>query len=253
MSEPAAARLARIGSRNRVDDRLDDDDLAFLAECLGSAHKAVQRPAADVLAARAAGDARVRALLDRALDAPALGLRWGAVYALSRSRTGMPPGVLDVLLEVFGLADGDIRWAAAAIVVGMGAAPTVAALADLARDGNAAQRKMALYCLRDLEARTPEVLTRVHHALDDDVVGVRLAAMAAVARLAAPAPAACALVARLADADARLRRTAAATLGRLGVADAAVTDALGAAAEADDAVLARTARRSLDRLGDRLG
>jgi HEAT repeat protein len=243
VSEPVGERLARL----QRGGGMADDDLAFLRECLGSERKAVQRPAADVLAALAAGDPRVRPLLDEALAAPSLGRRWGAVYALSRAGAPMPAGALGVLVEVLGLADGDMRWAAAAIIVAMGA-QAVEALVALARDGNAAQRKMALYCLRDLAVGTADVLERARRGLDDVDVGVRLGAMAALARLAAPADAARAIVGRLTDADAGVRRTAAATLGRLGTADAAIVGALTAAAEADDPVLARTARRALDRL-----
>jgi HEAT repeat protein len=243
VSEPVGERLARL----RRAGGAADDDLVFLVECLGADRKVVQRPAAEVLGrALAAGDPRVRPLLDEALAAPSLALRWGAVYAWSRAGAVMPGGALGVLFEVLGLADGDMRWAAAAIVVGMGA-PAVEALVELARGGNAAQRKMALYCLRDLSVGTARVLECAQRGLDDDDVGVRLGAMAALARLAAPAEAARAIVGRLADADAGARRTAAATLGRLGVDDPAVVSALRDAAEADDAVLARTARRALDR------
>jgi len=245
VSETAAERLARIGACAR----LDGDDLEFLFACLGADRKAVQRPAAEMLAAIAAGDAAVRGRLGDALDAPEPLLRWGAVYALSRTGAPLPARALGVLLDVFGLGDGDMRWAAAAIVVGLGGEGAPPALVALAAEGNAAQRKMALYCLRDLVVRTPAALARVRERLEDGDVGVRLAAMAALARLAAPAAAAAALVARLVDDDAGVRRTAAATLGRLGVGGEAVVAGLRAAAAADDPVLARAARRALDLVG----
>lgn len=245
-------RLARIGAGAP----LDADDLAFLRVCLGTSTKAVQRPAADALAARVPHDPHVRRLLDEAIVADELALRWGAVYALSRSGAGVPPAGVAVLLDVLGLADGDMRWAAAAILVAMAPSTPVVvpALIALAGSGNAAQRKMALYCLRDLDVGTSEALARVHERLADDDVGVRLGAMAALARLAPALVAASAIAERLADADAGVRRTAAATLGRLGVADAPVVDALRAVIESDDAMLARTAQRAVDKLArDRLG
>jgi len=245
VSDATAERLTRIGARAR----LEGDDLEFLFACLGVERKAVQRPAAETLAAIAAGDAAVRQRLDDALGADTPSLRWGAVYALARTGTPLPTRALGVLLDVFGLGDGDMRWAAAAIVVGIGGEGTAPALVALAGEGNPAQRKMALYCLRDLVVRAPEAVARVRERLADDDVGVRLAAMAALARLDEPADAARALVERLGDTDAGVRRTAAAIIGKLGVGGEVVVARLRAAAASDDAVLARTARRALELVG----
>ncbi len=88
-----------------------------------------------------------------ALSAAAARQRWGAVYALSlmgeSSLIILPAG-----LEAMGSGDGDVRWPASQIVIrpsrqhGEVADRLLEALAH----GGAELRKMALYCLRDLEA-----------------------------------------------------------------------------------------------------
>jgi hypothetical protein len=245
VSDPRPERLARLADAHEA----EADDLTFLFACLGSGEKRLQRPAADVLARFAVRDARIGARLRDALAAPEITLRWGAVYSLSRLGTRMPAEVLPVLLEVLGVADGDVRWAATAILLTMSAErdTAVAALYRLARDGNAEQRKMALYCLRDLDVRTPRAVECAHQALDDVEPGVRLAAMAALLRLSdRPEAAALAMTRLLRDDRPGVRRAAAATLGRLGVASSAVVAALRAVVEeGGDDILVRTARRAL--------
>src|SRR6185369_11482334 len=96
-----------------------------------------------------------------------------------------PPAIVPVLLDTLGAEDGDLRWAATAILLGLSdRAATVAGLRGLLDAGNAAQRKMALYCLRDLGIRSPDAEAAAIRALADVDQGVRLAAMAALARLA---------------------------------------------------------------------
>src|SRR5437016_5649329 len=72
----------------------------------------------------------------------------------SFSLAGEPPApTLPVLLETLGADGGDLRWAAADIVVRLrDRAGLVGSLRGLVTSGNAGQRKMALYCLRDIDA-----------------------------------------------------------------------------------------------------
>src|SRR5260221_8141 len=77
--------------------------------------KLVQRRAAEAFAALARRGLAVEPQLHAALAAPELRLRWGAVYALSL--VGAPPrAALPTLLDVIGLDDGDLRWAAADLI-----------------------------------------------------------------------------------------------------------------------------------------
>jgi len=105
---------------------------------------------AETLAALAETDASARGRLDSALRAPDRTLRWGATYGLSRLGPA-PPQSLPTLLDALGSDDGDVRWATAAILAAMEHRDAVAEqLVGVARDGSPAQRKMALYCLRDM-------------------------------------------------------------------------------------------------------
>src|SRR5262249_37316041 len=152
--------------------------------CLGHARKLVQRRAAETFAALAGRGVAVGPVLRRMLAAADARARWGAAYALAL--VGDPPAeVVPVLLETLGLDDGDLRWAAADVLRGLaGREALVPRLCALVGRGNPAQRKMALYCLRDLDARTPAVEAAAHDALDDAEPNVRLAAIATLARLA---------------------------------------------------------------------
>ena len=144
------------------------EELAALADCLGHPRKAVQRPAAEAFAALGGTEVAVGPVLDRALASPDARQRWGAAFALSLVGDP-PPHTLPVLLETIGADDGDVRWAAATILLRMRDRDgLVAPLAALVAGGNPAQRKMALYCLRDLDARAPEVERAVLSALGDE-------------------------------------------------------------------------------------
>jgi len=228
----------------------DTDEIDALAGCLGHGRKTVERPAAEAFAALARHGVPVEAALDRALASPSSRQRWGAAFALAL--LGPPPlRTLPTILDTLGVDDGDMRWAAAAIVRRTEPREAVVdALRDLLARGNAAQRKMALYCLRDLDARSTEVERAVVGALRDDAWDVRLAAIASLPRLALDRTAAAAcLVGELQRGDERTKRAAAAALGALGERTPTVLDALATASGAVDAALRRAAERSLRDLG----
>jgi len=239
-------RIERIVERGRA----DGDDAAFLIDALGAATKAEQRTAAEAIASLARTGFPVEPLLARALADDGPRRRWGAVYAWSRMGP-VPPECEPVLLDALGVDDGDLRWAAATIVRELADRPAVhAALRELLGSPNALQRKMALYCLRDLGRRAPSLEREVVAALDDPDAAVRLAAMSALVQLADDRPAAARAVAlRLEDDAAGVRRSAAAALGRLGDAGDPVIDALRRARDAGDAALTRAAARALAALG----
>lgn len=221
-------------------------DLEVLWDALGSLTKAEQRGAAEALAGLARRGQPVDELLARGLRDPGWRRRWGAAYA--SSLLGAPgPACIDVLLAALGDGDGDLRWASAAILcrppVPSGLIPT---LRGCLRSANPRQRKMALYCLRDLRAAGDGLDGELTAALDDPDPGVRLAAMAALVALAADrAAAAPRLARRLDDPDAGVRRAAAASLGRLGVRDAVGVAALRRACTSGDGALVRAASRAL--------
>ena len=227
----------------------DADTLDALVSCLGDARKIIQRRAAETLAALGAQGTNVRDVLVRTISSDPAGQRWGATYALSLLGDA-PPVALPTLLEALGSDDGDVRWAAGNILARLrGDAVVVEALQRLLSAGNAAQRKMAAYCLRDLEARSPATERALLATLHDRDTNVRLAAISCLARLAIDrAAAAQRLIALLADPDVSVQRVTAAVLGLLGDRSDAVQAALQAASRSADASLARAAEHSLRQL-----
>ncbi|HUI28145.1 MAG TPA: HEAT repeat domain-containing protein [Candidatus Kryptonia bacterium] len=241
------ARLAEIARLSHV--AANDAEVAYLIDCLGQPHKAVQRQAARALAQAAVRGVAVAAALQRALGDAAAARRWGAAYALSL--IGPPPAaVLPTLLDVLGSADGDLRWAAADILKRLGATAT-SDLLRLAAHGNAAQRKMALYCLRDLRVITTETEAAVRAALLDTAPGVRLAALAALPHLGRERHAAAGWILPLADdADPGVRRAAIIAFGILGLRTSEIEAVVrGAAQSVTDPGLRRAAERAMKMLG----
>ena len=243
------AAIAEIATRTAVDPA----ELESLVTCLGHPTKAIQRPAADAFRVLAEQGIAVEALLTAALDATDPRLRFGAAYALARLGAP-PPAALPALLAALALDDGDVRWAAAELIGRTEPRATaVAGLLPLVAGGNPPQRKMALYCLRDLEVAGEEVERAALAALDDADGGVRLAAMATLTRLAKShrSAAATGILKALNAEDPSERRAAAAALGDLGLDTDAVREALEDAARGDDASLRRAAERSLRMLAPR--
>ena len=229
---------------------MTSDEVARALAELGHARKAVQRPAAERLAAAAREDATVRAAIAERLASADGRERWGAAYALAHVEPA-PRDAMPALLDALASSDGDVRWAAARLVVSaIQHEPALAALVPpLVRSASALQRKMALYCLRDLAAAVPVDGTGIALALRDGDPAVRMAAMAAaLAVLPRTADLADRIGGLLDDAEPGVRRVAAVTLGQLGVATPAVTGRLDAATSCDDVTLAKAARDALSRL-----
>jgi HEAT repeat protein len=212
---------------------VDAEICAALIELLGHPRKEMSRRAAGALAL-AAGDPACRVSLEEALTDADERRRWSAAFALARAGV-LDDAVVGAALESLGARDGDVRWAAAEIVCAAARErPEVAgAVAAVCGSQVPEQRKMALYCLRDLSAADPAPFIR---ALDDDDRSVRLAALAGLARYAALETDALARVLRCmrADADAGVRRAAAATAARIAAHDEFAAAALEEAASTSD-------------------
>jgi HEAT repeat protein len=241
------AAIAELAARGRA----TPEDLQALADCLDHPRKAIQRPAAEAFAALARGGVQVEDVLRAALRSAEPRRRWGGAFAWALR--GEPPAeALPAVLETLGSDDGDLRWAAAGILARMtDRAAVIETLRDLLARGGRSHRKMALYCLRDFDARAPEVERAALAALDDEDARVRIAAVSAVARLAGDRSAAAARLLRvLEEGDAPLRRAAAAALGTLGEPREDVLAALRRSAAAADQGLRRAAERSLRLLAE---
>jgi HEAT repeat protein len=245
----AISRAAR-----RAGHILSEEELAALIRCLGSSRKTIQRRAADALAGAATRNPRAIDAIREALHSEESSLRWGAAYSL-----GLIPGALDLracdaVIEALANSDGDVRWAAAEMVVRLASdqsAAVLAALMSLAAGSNPNARKMALYCLRDLNAGGNEILAVLKSSSSNEDSHVRLAALSLLGSLADgnSESAEIALACLQNDQDHGVRRAAAVALGRLGHSSVEVHRALSEAAEHEsDTSLRKAARQALEKL-----
>jgi HEAT repeat protein len=248
--------LMRLASDGNV--ALSERALDALARCLGAASKAVQRRAADAFASVAPHDNRIPATLRAVLEGNDLRARWTAAYALARlGCCDLARHATGALFAALTSDDGDVRWAATGLIVKLGEDnrdDVITRLLDLAHADNLVGRRMALYCLRDLRAKGPAVLEAIESASRADAPYLRLAALAALARLADSRDGASEIALRCleSDPDAGVRRAAAATLGTIGSPTPHALAALArAAATPGDESLRRAARSALKRMEER--
>jgi HEAT repeat protein len=235
-----------------------------LARALADPSKAVVRAASDALVAIQRGPGGALDALRDALHGHAPGARFAAAFTLARLEPPSPK-LLPALVEALGSDDGDVRWAAARLLVDMGRlhGEVLPVLVGLARAGEgAAVRRMAAFALRSLAPDRPEAAQVLLSATRDPDVDVRRAALTALAALLDPPREVAARLVEVlsADPDAPSQRLAALALGELGAASPAALPAgahaalARAQAESLDTDLRRAAARSLAKLaGARAG
>ena len=235
--------------------RLPAETVAAIEGCLGADSKTVRRCAAEALAALARRDPAIVAAIRRSLKSANHRIRFGAAYALGA--VGDDALTLDMaaaLCEALASSDGDLRWAAAELMVQLGRAhpnEIREELLALVSSAGPAARKMALYCLRDLGVRGPGVLKAAAAAVRDLDAHVRLAALALLSASFADHDAAAQLMLERLDSDCEVgvRRAAAVALGNLPPGTAVAIEALRRVVSlALDESLGRAARTSLERL-----
>jgi HEAT repeat protein len=230
--------------------RLGAETVAAIAGCLGADSKTVRRRAADALAAVARYDPAIVAAIRPGLRSANHRIRFGTAYVLGAvGDEALTLDTVAALCEALGSSDGDLRWAAAELMVRLGRAHPKEIreeLLALVTSANPAARKMALYCLRDLGVRGSGVLQAVAAAARDLDAHVRLAALALLSGSFADQL----MLERLgSDREVGVRRAAAVALGNLPPGTALAIEALRrVASQALDESLGRAARNSLERL-----
>jgi len=199
-----STRIAALG--RLAPGTITHKEVEALTGCLSAPEKLVQRRAAETCARLQRAGIDMQPILFSVLRCTDLRRRWGAVFALSLIGP-VPREAVETLMDSLGLDDGDIRWAAADLLLGSGyLSGCTEKLTDLLVDGNPHQRKMAAYCLRALELRSQRIDRALLNALADSSASVRLAALSALSRMAVDRAAAERGVARaLGDADAGVR------------------------------------------------
>ncbi len=205
MSHPLVATLhsddpaARAGACGAI---AEDPAGALLVEpllaALGDPERAVARAAREALVALARRSDGVVPLLRAALRYPRAGhvsrdARGQRIHAaLTLARLEPPePGSLPALVDGLGARDGDVRWAAARVLVDMGRLhpEIVGVLIGLVRSaGDPSARRMAGFALRELAPDLPAAAQALLAATHDDDRDVRRAAVTALAGLLDPPP-----------------------------------------------------------------
>ena len=267
MTHPVLERLASADPAQRRAACLDaaqDPAGTLLADALGEALgdpvKAVVRAASDALVEIARRAGGVEGALRSALHSDLPGRRWGAAFTQARLEPPSPR-LLPALVEALGSSDGDVRWAAARLIVETGRlhGEVLPLLVGLVRGGESpVLRRMATFALRELAPDRPESARVLLEATRDFDLHVRRAAYTAMASLLAPPPdvAHRLLEALRADVDAATRRLAALALGEIGAAapetvPAETTRCLEDAGRAcEDPDLRRAIQRALSRLAE---
>lgn len=226
----------------------ESDRIFSLIQSLRHPNKKVIRQAAESLIAMASRAPLLARRLEQALSGAPEKSRWPLAYVLAHL-PGPSPSTLQVLLETLDTRDPDIRWAIGLVLVRLGKSdPTVVKLLlGLLRSGSPNQRRMAVYCLRDLELRDGVSLQALLESLGDPEALVRVAAMTslksrpdlgdrALDRL---------LDLFLRDPDPRVRHTAALILGELGAPSDEIRAALMDASRSEDPQLKKAANAAL--------
>jgi hypothetical protein len=255
-SDDASVCLAALAALAEQNDTfsLPSKVLRGLLHCLGHNRKAVQRGAAGQLVRFAHTQPGIVTVLINSLNDADPRMRWTAAFALSQ--INLPePTPLPVLIENLGHEESDLRWAAATAVLRLAEQHprVIAEMLRLAGTGNAVQRRMALYCLRDLGQTGPDAQAVYLAGLSDPDPKVRLGALSCLGKLRLASAEALTLLLWLleADPDLGVRRATAVTLGQLGSSTPAVIDALTRATQADDVGLSKAARGALKKLQGR--
>jgi len=154
--------------------------VAELLDALDQTDKAVVRRAVEELVALAADEPEVAEILAQRLrEAP----RWPVAYALGQI-THPSALCLEVLEWGLGSGDQDLRWATQLLLTDLGKRyPEVEArLEDLLRQGTPTQRRMAVYCLRDVGAAGAGLPAAVLQAIVDPEPLVRVAVVTTLAK-----------------------------------------------------------------------
>ncbi len=267
-------RLSALGwlKAERALTSLPEDVVQSLLACLGHATKKIQRGTVTILTRFAPRQPDIMEALTHRLTDPDPRLRWTAAFALSQldptpspSPRRVPmsshqtqqlldtPTLLPVLIENLGHQESDLRWAAATAAVQLArhySQEVAHAMVQLVSTGNAVQRRMALYCLRDLKQMDHAAHTAYLASLGDEDPMVRLGGLSCLGKLRLTGEAIREAVIRLLehDPDLGVRRSAAMTCGQVGDPDTYIVEALRRTAQSDDRSLRKVSIGALGKL-----
>jgi HEAT repeat protein len=230
---------------------LSEADVGTLIADLEHSEKRVIRAAVNALVSLAHDSPQLRDTLHRRMGEPSLKNPWAIAYILaqlprpSRDATGR-------LLEGLAHDDADIRWAIVLLLVRLANRDEEISrqLLQLCATGNALQRRMAIYCLRDLNLQDAASTQVFFLALRDPDPLVRIAAAAGLKKkthLDLREKDAL-LTVFLEDPDNRVRSVAAVTLAQMGAPSERFLQALNLAESSENEQIRRAANAALSLL-----
>ena len=272
LADDDSTRLSALAllESERTLTSLPDDVIRSLLACLGHRIKKIQRGAATVLVRFAPQQPDIIAALTHKLTHPDARLRWTAAFTLSQLELPSPSPqrvnvssnqtqlldtftLLPVLIENLGHQESDLRWAAATAVLQLArhySQDVAQAMIQLVNTGNAVQRRMALYCLRDLKQTDHTAQDAYLASLHDQDSMVRLGGLSCLGKLRLRSGAMRAAMIRLLehDPDMGVRRAAAVTCGQVGDTNTHIIEALQRTAQAADTSLSKASAGALKKL-----
>ena len=227
---------------------METDRLAALIADLDHPDKPTIRAAVDQLIGLARESAQVRTALDLRLDASGHRNYWPVAYVLGH--LPQPSGAaIRNLLDTLDHAEPDIRWACSLLLAKIAQTETavIELLVELCRDGTANQKRMAIYCLRDLALNDGASLQALIESLADSDATVRVAAVTSLKNRTDDTDRvrAALLQSYLIDADIKVRNAAAVTLANFGAPSEVFLLALREATESDDSQARKAAAVAL--------
>ena len=223
--------------------------LSSFIEALSSGDKKKIRAAVDGLIALALEEPEINERLRSLLDETPPERRWPIAYVLAHA-SPLTPACVAALKETLGSSDPDLRWAVAVLLVRLAKEShpnLIAQLAGLLRSGAPTQRRMAVYCLRDIGAQDEDTSRALIGALGDADALVRVAMITSLKAMPKVAGEALEILLRMfvEDADMRVRASAALALARFGAGRNDVRAALDDASRSNDPILSKAARAAL--------
>jgi HEAT repeat protein len=212
------------------------------------------RAAVDALLPLAGQSADLRALLRERLTRPEKKNYWPVAYILGQLPS--PDNtVVRVLLDTLDHQEPDIRWAVALLLVRLAKNDDnhIDHLIELSANGTANQKRMALYCIRDLSLRDSGSLAALLKGLRDANPTVRVAAAICLKQRADLNDNDKNLLLKtyLEDTDSRVRNAAAIVLADMGSPSEEFVIALREASESENREHKKTADAALELLKKR--
>jgi HEAT repeat protein len=224
------------------------DEIAVIINALASPDKPTIRAAVDALIPLAKESPRLATKLAELLDEPQRASRWPVAYVLGNLPQPSERTV-QVLLDTLDTNDSDIRWAVALLLVRLARKEQkiITRLLETTSAGTPAQRRMAVYCIRDLKLSDAVSLRVLVNSLGDSDPTVRVAAITSFkTRSDVGSNEEKALLRLLVeDPDGRVKNAAAITLAQLGATSEEFLAALERATASQDWQLRKAATSAL--------